>query len=409
MNLRALAGCIALVCALPAQGADDGAAEVPLWQEILKAYRELPAYADEGTFSIEARDGAPAAKPPKRPLSLRFLRPDKIALESTDFRVVSDGTHLLSSALPTKRSLRTPSPSKLTTVSLIEASPTVEAVLSGGADGIPARFILRLLLDEDPAPRLLEGLKSMAMEGENLRLHYEPGPDLVLAVDPKSRLITSIRLEFAPDFILRWDSGPIATEVAADRFSTALPEGFRELAGLTKAVEKGEIGGDKRLGQPAPDFTLQVLQPDGTTKPVTKADLDGKVVVLDFWATWCGPCLRELPEIEKLIGYYDGLKKDVVFVAVSQDEDKKQAESIPALIETTLAEKKFALRQGETGRVATDPEHAIGQAFGVDGYPTLFVLDAKGMIQAIHVGFDPQIRETLGGEIDALLEGKPVR
>jgi thiol-disulfide isomerase/thioredoxin len=58
------------------------------------------------------------------------------------------------------------------------------------------------------------------------------------------------------------------------------------------------------VGKPAPDFSLTLLDGPGKVKTITKAELAGKVVLIDFWATWCGPCLMELPEIQKLIENY---------------------------------------------------------------------------------------------------------
>ena len=99
----------------------------------------------------------------------------------------------------------------------------------------------------------------------------------------------------------------------------------------------------EKLGKPAPDFTLTLLDGPGKTRTVTKADLAGKVVLIDFWATWCGPCLMELPEIQKLVEHYKDAKKEVVIVALSQDDDPKEISEIRTLVEKTLAEKKIKL------------------------------------------------------------------
>ena len=69
---------------------------------------------------------------------------------------------------------------------------------------------------------------------------------------------------------------------------------------------------------------------------MTKADLAGKVVMIDFWATWCGPCLMELPEVQKMVEAYAKDKKDVVIVALSQDSKPSELAEVRKLIEKTL-------------------------------------------------------------------------
>ena len=127
---------------------------------------------------------------------------------------------------------------------------------------------------------------------------------------------------------------------------------------------------------------------------MSKADLAGKVVLIDFWATWCPPCMKELPELRDMVEAYD--KKDakgVVVIALSEDEGEG-ADGSRKLVEETLAEKKLdGMTKGKVGKVALDPSGDIGKAFEVTGLPTVMLLDAKGIVRAVHVGYDPEIRD----------------
>lgn len=135
------------------------------------------------------------------------------------------------------------------------------------------------------------------------------------------------------------------------------------------------------LNQEAPDFTVKKLS-DG--RDVKLSDFRGKVVELNFWATWCGPCIREIPFLNKLVDEYKG--KDVVFLAVSDEN--------PDAIKKFLEKQEFKYMQtvGEASRL-----------YNVMGIPTHFVIDKKGMIQFKHVGYIPGLEDKVKEEIDILL------
>lgn len=119
-------------------------------------------------------------------------------------------------------------------------------------------------------------------------------------------------------------------------------------------------------GQLAPDITVQQL--DGTE--IKLSDLRGKPVFLNFWATWCPPCVGEMPHFEAL---YPKYQNQIQFLAVSQDAKKEAADS-------------FIANKGYTFPVAWDAGQKAGQTYGVQAIPTSVLIDAEGKIIDIHVG-----------------------
>jgi len=117
-------------------------------------------------------------------------------------------------------------------------------------------------------------------------------------------------------------------------------------------------------GSPAPQFTLESIE----GKKVSLSDFKGKVVYLDFWATWCGPCKQQLPHSKVLKEQFAG--KDVVFMYVSTDKDRTQWENYV---------KKEALPGVQLIATGADAQR-IGEVYQVRGIPKYFIIDRNGNI-----------------------------
>ena len=126
---------------------------------------------------------------------------------------------------------------------------------------------------------------------------------------------------------------------------------------------------DLSVGKPAPEIEIEDI--DG--KKVKLSQLKGKVVVLDFWATWCGPCKNMIPHTKKLVEKMDG--KPFVFVSISAD-DKKET------VKTFLEETPMPWTHWFSG-----PE-GIAEDWVSEGFPTIYILDTKGIIRKVIVGAD---------------------
>jgi thiol-disulfide isomerase/thioredoxin len=141
-----------------------------------------------------------------------------------------------------------------------------------------------------------------------------------------------------------------------------------------------------RNPDPAPEFKLTAL--DG--KPLTLAALQGKVIFLNFWATWCGPCRAEVPD---LIALQDRYKGRLQIIGLNVDDDD------PAEIQ------KYVDETGINYPVAMTSNDIRIQYGGIPALPTSFVLDTEGRVVQKHVGlWNPSVYET---EIRALL-GMPI-
>jgi cytochrome c biogenesis protein CcmG, thiol:disulfide interchange protein DsbE len=122
------------------------------------------------------------------------------------------------------------------------------------------------------------------------------------------------------------------------------------------------------VGAPAPAFELREV--DGSDQQSLGAHA-GKVVIVDFWATWCEPCKQSFPAYQKLVSKLGG---DLVVVAISQDDDDK---NIPAFVAETGA--KFP--------IVWDDGKAVAKAYDPPTMPTAFVIDKSGIIRFVHVGY----------------------
>jgi thiol-disulfide isomerase/thioredoxin len=133
---------------------------------------------------------------------------------------------------------------------------------------------------------------------------------------------------------------------------------------------------------PAPDFTLE----DIDAKKISLKDYRGKVVMLNFWATWCPPCRREMPSMERL--HQDLKDKDFVVLAVNQMEDIDQIFAFTGELEL---EPTFA--------ILYDRDSKVSRAYSVMGLPTTYLIDKKGNIRFRAIGgreFDhPVVKEQI--------------
>jgi thiol-disulfide isomerase/thioredoxin len=420
---------VELQSAQPEKKRDDPKARA-LFDEVSKAYKALSSYTDEGQFVMAmTADG----KPQKQavPLKVTLVRPNKVDIDTGIVRLTSDGTTLTTSMIPLKRYMAAPAPQKIDIETLREGP--IGAALFGGPSGVPMFVLLNLLIAPDPSAAIAQIGGSLQFAGANsskpdgvtagntaLVIDLGKGaPGVLLTVDPATKLLSSIDLKVTPDMLsgrnvsiekLGWSSGAVSTAIPKDRsFAFEAPKGFAKVDTLLGGADDTHANNAK-VGKPAPDFTLTLLDGPGKTKTITKAELAGKVVVIDFWATWCGPCLMELPQIQKLVDSFANTKKDVLVVALSQDDDPSDLAQVRKLVEKTLDGKKIVLTGSHVGRIGLDPSKSVGTAFEVEGYPTLVILDGKGIVQSVHVGFNPESAEplskTLAKEIDTLLEGK---
>ena len=171
----------------------------------------------------------------------------------------------------------------------------------------------------------------------------------------------------------------LITAASAVAYSINEPE--REGKNETRILT-GKISSDEKL---APEFSLYTLDGD----EIRLSDYAGKIVILDFWATWCPPCRKSIPD---LISIQKEYKNDLVIIGISLDQPSTQGELQP-FIESYGINYPVVLGTLE-----------VVEAYGnIQAIPTSFTIDGEGKIINKHVGLVP--KSTLVEEIEAILNG----
>lgn len=143
-----------------------------------------------------------------------------------------------------------------------------------------------------------------------------------------------------------------------------------------------------KVGDKVPSF--KVAMTDGRTIDI--ADLKGKVVLVNFWATWCGPCRSELKRVQKeVIDRFAG--RDFVFLPISREEDKATVE-------------KFLEEEGYTWVSGLDPERKIYSLFAEGGIPRNFLIGTDGRIVLCETGYTAEKFDEMLEIIEKTLEKK---
>lgn len=177
------------------------------------------------------------------------------------------------------------------------------------------------------------------------------------------------------EVVFQFSNWRINPELKDEQFVFTAPEGVKVQD--RKEPGPGE-GRDSSLktGSPAPDFTLPLLKGGEMTLSADK----GKVVVLDFWASWCGPCRQAMPVIEKVVHAH--ADKGVKLYAINQAEP-------PETVTKFLESRKMDMP------VPMDKDGKVGSLYGVQGIPFIVVVDGKGLVSEVFAGMPQDFEAVL--------------
>lgn len=395
-----------------------------------ESYRSAASYQDLLRIRriVEVEDDAETPRAEVGEVKLRFAAPNRISIQATmsegptgaqpAYAVVGDGKTIWQAFPPIQQFIRSDQPKNLQLDDLeLDMFVAYDELRHPVAYALtqPAEWLEMLIGDV----RKFSGLKSdrrgdAAVQVVSGVVSFEYGPgekgdvpfEAVFAGD--QGLLSELRYDHTESLKAKFAKAPPGAPVPKLRkflqvltfekiaLGEKLPENAFAYQPDPDAEEvaefympSGDQVQDRLRGAKAPAFTGKDLE----GKPVSLSDYRGKVVVLDFWATWCRPCLMSMPGLQEIHKKYQD--QPVVVLGINTD-----GPNMERAIRKVLDDLNVTYRQ------YMDTRDDLGRPYGVQGIPYLVLIDKEGVIQAIHTGYSPGQEERLSGQIDKLLAGK---
>jgi thiol-disulfide isomerase/thioredoxin len=389
-----------------AGGAKELTTPQAIFEAMVAAYKSAQSYSDNGIVHLVAEAGDQKIDD-HADFSVTMVRPNKLRMVVYQARLTCDGQKMYAamSDLPDQVIVKD-APAQLDVKSVYFDRLIATAMGQGIAGASPQ---LMMLLEKDPLAILLRDAEAPVLgEAGEIDGHKyyrvqmkRPDGTAVFWIDQQTYALRRIVL---PTDELRQTLGQQGTvkslslvadfpgaqlnrSVDAKSFQFDMPQGA-EVVKFLVPPHPAQL-----LGKKVPAFHFFDLD----KKPVDAAALAGKVAVLDFWATWCGPCRQSLPNFEKVYqAYKDGGK--VVFYAVSVDQPQTENK---ALLDTFK-------ELGVNVPIIRDLEQNVGSVFKTTGIPSTFILDANGVVQDFEVGGNPELAAALPQKIEKLIAGESI-
>lgn len=396
---------IAAGAAGPAVAASDdsSAKAAELAKQVHQAYQDLDRYQSETQVEVkmEAKSGETRKQTASQKLAFDRNN-DRFRLDSPgSSMVVADGTLKMRVAQHKKHHLEKAAGSPITYSKLKKAVPMVFGRATVPEFALMTEDKPMQALPSQGKPTLIKADgKAQALKVPTRRGH------LVMHINPETKLIdrTVKQVDMSggrsrlKNVTITYDHTIKAQNEAIDEKTFALDtknsEAVDSLRTLIQKMRQSQQGGQggggghALEGKAAPNFTLERMNGDSFNLKKEKAD----VVILDFWATWCGPCRKALPKLQSVHDWAKSNNKSVAIYAVNVEESKKKA-------------RQFWQQNDFNMPVLMDKDGKVGQKYQVRGIPQTVVI-ANGKVKAVHVGFSPSIDSTLKDEINTALGSK---
>ena len=362
-----------------------------------KAYQSAPGLTDRAKITVQMPDGTQSDT-----MDMAFGSGNDMRLTMGSLQVVAAGDTVY--FVPDQ-------PADKYIARKIEGnvSATLAQMLPGFAVPAPG-FTLRQPIAGRPvtdafamgAPAAIEVKGFRERDGAQEVLIGGQGAEGVVSLDPKSLLVTKYTLVVTPEGLppeikigfnvaLEPKAGALEKPITFDGGKRTAVKGVEELFDMPDMGEPEAPESKVKVGDAAPLAELVTL--DG--QKVDLASYKGKVVVIDFWATWCGPCRKGLPGLQKFADDMKGNDKVVVH-PVNVWERTKGDDLVKAVGD-------FWTKQGFTMQVLLDTEAKFIGQYGFQGIPACIVIGPDGKLVATHIGYDPKMGDTLKAEVEKAL------